>query len=497
MTSGSGRTAADTLPGLAILEGTVSILPRKLALILPVSTAAIVLAVTLVPQARALLCSNGSACIGGIDRTTSKATAPRAVIGSPSGLAMPSGLRFHMLKSGGAPNDLSIEVWLQFTAPDAVSAPYLYSANAPGTGVICDDDEPFVADAYPYLASDSDASTGEVVMYPTFGGSGTLEISCETNTTPGGCTSATYCELFPIRATSTDIDADGDTDQADKVALGTAIKNASTDTTSYDLNGDGVVNCDDYDVIALEYNRHVSQVFCSTYSPAIPTDSSPDSDLTRPAAVTNLSKIACDGADITLSWTAPGDDSLTGRAVAYDLRGSFNSITSANFNSADQLLAPDRPQCAGGTESQVVTVGYPTCNYRYFAIKTKGNERVWSAISNVCHVACIDCSGGGGALATSYRDLSLSSAAPNPTRTGITMRYTIPAKNSGSALRISIYDVLGREVRALENYSATPGEYTVRWDLRLDDGSSAQNGVYFLRLSLGNRTLSRAISVSR
>ena len=43
---------------------------------------------------------------------------------------------------------------------------------------------------------------------------------------------------------------------------------------------------------------------------------------------------------VHLSWTASGDDSLTGTASQYDLRYSTSLITAANFASATQVGLP-------------------------------------------------------------------------------------------------------------------------------------------------------------
>ena len=43
-------------------------------------------------------------------------------------------------------------------------------------------------------------------------------------------------------------------------------------------------------------------------------------DVTAPAAVTNLATSGPTGTTVTLTWTAPGDDNNTGTATTYDIR---------------------------------------------------------------------------------------------------------------------------------------------------------------------------------
>ena len=61
-------------------------------------------------------------------------------------------------------------------------------------------------------------------------------------------------------------------------------------------------------------------------------------DTTSPASVSNLSAATGSSAgEIDLTWTAPGDDNVTGTATSYDIRYSTETITSANWDEAVQL----------------------------------------------------------------------------------------------------------------------------------------------------------------
>ena len=85
---------------------------------------------------------------------------------------------------------------------------------------------------------------------------------------------------------------------------------------------------------------------------------------------------------VTLSWTTPGDDSVSGTASQFDLRYSTSSITASNFGSATRWSGMPTP--AGPGTRQTVTVTGLTPNTRYyFAIKTGDEVPNWSGISNV------------------------------------------------------------------------------------------------------------------
>jgi hypothetical protein len=64
--------------------------------------------------------------------------------------------------------------------------------------------------------------------------------------------------------------------------------------------------------------------------------------------------------------------------------------------------------------------------------------------------------------------------------------------DEGSASSIlSAVDVAGRLVRALQGMRDSAGRYRVRWDGRDGAGRPAASGTYFLRLSVGGRTVTR------
>ncbi|HET7224675.1 MAG TPA: fibronectin type III domain-containing protein [Candidatus Eisenbacteria bacterium] len=86
---------------------------------------------------------------------------------------------------------------------------------------------------------------------------------------------------------------------------------------------------------------------------------------------------------VTLTWTAPGDDSLSGTASQYDIRMSTSAITSSNFGTATRITAGvPAPAAAGTSQSFLVTGLQPSTTY-WFAIKTADEVPNWSLISNV------------------------------------------------------------------------------------------------------------------
>ncbi|MFH2036335.1 MAG: fibronectin type III domain-containing protein, partial [Candidatus Zixiibacteriota bacterium] len=101
-----------------------------------------------------------------------------------------------------------------------------------------------------------------------------------------------------------------------------------------------------------------------------------------PAVVANLTTGTITTSSIVLNWSAPGDDSLTGNATAYDIRYSTSTITDLNWASALQASGEPIPGSPGSSETFTVTGLNDNTTY-YFAIKTADEVPNWSGLSNI------------------------------------------------------------------------------------------------------------------
>lgn len=90
---------------------------------------------------------------------------------------------------------------------------------------------------------------------------------------------------------------------------------------------------------------------------------------------------------------------------------------------------------------------------------------------------------------------SLAQNYPNPFRSlgATTILYSIPQDNERVVLRI--YDVAGRRVRTLVHDIQPRGQYIVRWDGRNDRGYKVSAGIYFYRIIVGRKTMSKKLIV--
>ena len=80
-------------------------------------------------------------------------------------------------------------------------------------------------------------------------------------------------------------------------------------------------------------------------------------------------------------------------------------------------------------------------------------------------------------------EYALHPAYPNPFNPVTTISYDLPNANMVS---ITIYDMLGREVRTLVAASQTAGRKSIRWDGKDDMGNKVAGGMYLCQIHAGN-----------
>ena len=88
----------------------------------------------------------------------------------------------------------------------------------------------------------------------------------------------------------------------------------------------------------------------------------------------------------------------------------------------------------------------------------------------------------------------VSKLRPNPFSTST--RFSIVLEAPGR-LDVSVHDVSGRRLASLFHGTRDAGLQEFVWDGRRDDGSQVSNGVYFVRVNLDGRALSRSVVLLR
>ena len=80
---------------------------------------------------------------------------------------------------------------------------------------------------------------------------------------------------------------------------------------------------------------------------------------------------------------------------------------------------------------------------------------------------------------------TLSQNYPNPFNPSTTIRFSVPSK---APVRLTVIDMLGREVAALVNEELEPGSYTVRFDA-WEGSTRMASGTYLYRLTSGDLSI--------
>jgi hypothetical protein len=92
------------------------------------------------------------------------------------------------------------------------------------------------------------------------------------------------------------------------------------------------------------------------------------------------------------------------------------------------------------------------------------------------------------------RQLALHQNHPNPFNPSTSIRFDLPET---AHVKLRIYDVGGRLVRSLVDESLLPEFYALTWDGRDEQSREVGSGVYFYRLDVGDRVLTRRLVLIR
>lgn len=82
------------------------------------------------------------------------------------------------------------------------------------------------------------------------------------------------------------------------------------------------------------------------------------------------------------------------------------------------------------------------------------------------------------------REFRLIQNNPNPFNPETAIGYQLPAV---SEVKLNIFNIRGQKVRSMVSEKQPAGTYSVIWDGRDDSGSPMDSGIYFYRLTAGNR----------
>ncbi len=89
---------------------------------------------------------------------------------------------------------------------------------------------------------------------------------------------------------------------------------------------------------------------------------------------------------------------------------------------------------------------------------------------------------------------TLAQNYPNPFNPSTTIEFDVPRR---SAVTLSVFNILGQEVRRLIDNSLAAGTYRLEWDGKTSGGQDAGSGVYFYKLTSGDVVISKKMVLLR
>ena len=204
-------------------------------------------------------------------------------------------------------------------------------------------------------------------------------------------------------------------------------------------------------------------------------------DNVPPAAIEDLTAGGGDhDGELTLRWTAPGDDGNVGTAAYYAIVYSLDTINASNWEEADLWVSPPDPETAGQEEIFTLTGLQPGKEY-WVAIKAVDDSYNVSDLSNcTCGEARVEFSlDVDDEFAEIPTDFHLRQNYPNPFNPSTVIEYSVPAHAN---VTIRVFNVLGQVTATLIDQHQSAGTYAVEWNGTDDNGVQVASGVYMYRI---------------
>ena len=187
-----------------------------------------------------------------------------------------------------------------------------------------------------------------------------------------------------------------------------------------------------------------------------------------PPAPRNLTGVANDDGSVTLSWDAPGDDSVTGyrilrRHTVKQAPGVFSTLAANTGTTAttytDRVASPETRYA-----------------YRVKAINAAGAGKRSNYVKVTTKRAA---PASKPAVESEPEPPGLAPNVPNPFNPNTLIPYRL---DTDGPVRLEIYNLLGQRIRTLVDEVQAAGSYRVSWDARDAAGRRMSSGVYFIRL---------------
>jgi hypothetical protein len=178
--------------------------------------------------------------------------------------------------------------------------------------------------------------------------------------------------------------------------------------------------------------------------------------------------------------TFDGEDGVEGLTVSVIVRVPGGAFT---------IVRP--PLDAENRAEYVVPVAFPDLNYVVILV-TQGS---YSCAPSDYQLEVEDDTAVGAPLPVGVAGgLSLEAPHPNPASAGTRFAWSQPAPG---AVSVRVVDVRGRNVRRFPTQARPAGRHELAWDGRDEAGRRVADGIYWVRLSFGDTSAARPVTVLR
>ena len=184
-------------------------------------------------------------------------------------------------------------------------------------------------------------------------------------------------------------------------------------------------------------------------------------DITAPSAVSNLSVTGSTMSAVSLRWTSPGDDGVSGTAASYDIRYSTVPITEDRWQTSELVTGEPVPQIAGSIQTMTVS-GVTSGRTYYFAMKVSDEVPNTSTLSNVAS----------GTTATVPDTTPPYTTGYYPAKSAINVargvNIAVHVKDDGAGVDINTIVMLVNGVAVTPTITGMPADYTLTYDPSVD-----------------------------
>ncbi len=209
-----------------------------------------------------------------------------------------------------------------------------------------------------------------------------------------------------------------------------------------------------------------------------------------PGDVVDLTVVDVTEENVTLSWTAPGDDGVIagGPVWGYQIRVAYDSLGDefTDWESAQILTGLPTPSAPGETEYYTaVEFVYTDYGQTFGIVAIDWNGNVSEVIGMAYAPSWDNFNPNAVEEETIPTSFALNQNYPNPFNPTTSISYQLP---NTTHVKLEVFGTNGQKIRTLVNGTVSAGNHNVQWDAMDARGMKVASGIYFYRLETGDFT---------